>query len=137
MAISLQDSLNSIAAAQRETRSDYHLTLGALIAKLEAISDDLPVVFDFGGAPDELASYRGHYADLAWSCTGLSPYSVSEILEKAKRALGAEFEGYKGGLFEMHDDTPLWCAGYGDNTGCAVIDLHVTPKTVTLLTKQF
>lgn len=50
---------------------------------------------------------------------------AGQFLEMLKEAVGKTYEGYKGGDFEMTEDTPMWVANYryADNTGVmGVID---------------
>ncbi len=83
------------------------LTLGELIAVLETADPTtvLPIGFD---TPH---SYRGYYEQLAFEpATGVT---VGQMLGHARDALGATFEGYKGGLFTMREDTDCWVASWG------------------------
>lgn len=131
----MQKFVDALGKAGEQTRSDYHLTLGALIRKLEAIEDkSLPVAYLDGGYPDEANSYRGYYSDLSFDRTN-EAVSVEKFLATAKAALGETFTGYKGGEFKMHDKTPLWCAEYGC-CGPAIVDLQETPAGIFLVTKM-
>ena len=100
---------------------DEQLTLGGLIAKLEAIKDkEKHVWFDFEDAfPTRLESWRGIYEYLA---LGFSfPYqdkqeepTVTVLLQRLKGAVGSTFEGYKGGTYRMSEKTPVWVANHGN-----------------------
>jgi|SRR5882762_2841858 len=103
------------------------LTLGGLIAGLEAIGDrEKHVQFDFEYAfPTKLASWRGIYEHLA---LGFSfPYqdkweepTVTGLLQRLNGAIGGKFEGYKGGTYRMSESTPVWVANPG-NVGNTVL----------------
>lgn len=57
-------------------------------------------------------SYRGSYDQLAFAPA--SNVTVGSMLEHAKSALGATFEGYKGGEYTMTERTPCHIAEYGE-----------------------
>ena len=114
--MSLQGFMDAIGEQGRQDRSKYHLTLGELIARLEAIAvskPDMAVELDFQpwglSNPD---SYRGYYSDLAFEPTE-KLLTVKKFLEVCKGALNKTFEGWKGGDFKMTADTPLWVAFTG------------------------
>ena len=122
----------------RDTRKRYHLTLGRLIKVLEATNPDVNFgAVDPDGTPIYLngfTSYRGYYADLAIKPSS-TPTKVGTILLQAKAALGKTFKGYKGGDFEMGDDTPLWVAPWG-STGHAVVDIAINHESIRLILKE-
>lgn len=84
------------------------MTLGELIERLEKLDYSKPVKHGFGFP----MSYRGYYDELAFSPEENT--TIGEMLEHAKNALGATFEGYKGGDFTMDEFTPCWIAEYGN-----------------------
>lgn len=84
------------------------MTLGDLIAFLEAVPPETVVPLGFH-CPH---SYRGYYCDLAFEPA--KNVTVGAMLADARSALGATFEGYKGGDYEMSADTDVWLANYGD-----------------------
>jgi len=56
-------------------------------------------------------SYRGYYEQLAFEpCEDVT---VGEMQHAAQNAVGAVYEGYKGGMFTMTLDTDVWIAPYG------------------------
>lgn len=133
----LQAWVNAMDNATRRIRSEYHLTLGQMIDKLTELPSDLPVQFDWnGGSPYAADSYRGYYSDLAfdWRDDG-PPTTIQEFLGACRLALGATFEGYKGGDFVMDDHTPLWAAQYS-RCGRAIIGIDVTDGVAFILTKE-
>lgn len=131
----LQKLMDSLNGATRQTRSEYHITLGEMIGILEEVPKDATVTIDGGEVyPSSPHSYRGYYSDLS-----LSPVSkkttAGTLLSELNLCLNETFEGYKGGDFEMDEDTPLWVADYGC-TGRAVVDVLVGKDVVTLVTKN-
>jgi hypothetical protein len=111
------------------------LSLGELIAKLEAISPTYTdyqekeqpklVYFDFPEAkPTHLDSWRGAYDELAleftWEEEAKSP-TVTGLLEELREAIGKTYTGYKGGDFVMGKTTPIWVANYGHSDNTAIV----------------
>ncbi len=103
------------------------MRLGELIERLEAFPhQDAIVRFSDGRKPYEFHSWRGDYAQLTLSegygnietFDGVPspkwPVTVGELLIKATRAVGAKFQGWKGGDFTMSVDSPVWA----DEPGC-------------------
>lgn len=134
----LQRLFDTMATAEQATRSGYHVTLGKLISALSATNPNLLVLaVDEEGkqsAVSRFISYRGYYSDLALTPTDDAPLTVSALLMQAKAALGATFEGYKGGNYVMDERTPLWFADYGFS-GSAIVGTHVGAAFL-LLTKE-
>lgn len=56
-------------------------------------------------------SYRGDYSKLAF--IPISEASVKDMLQYARSALNEEFQGYKGGIFFMKEDTECYIAEDG------------------------
>ena len=115
------------------------LKLGQIIEGLEAIEskDQKHVFFDFSHAfPTSLASWRGVYAELAlgFSFDGNAP-TVDKQLNALKDAIGAHFEGYKGGMFRMSKDTPVWVANYGYADPTAIVGMLESSSIVILETR--
>lgn len=128
----LVDAMNATSLA---TRANYHLTLGAAIEALEEIAPSTPATLSVVGTPGRVRSYRGYYSDLAFE-PELSPVTVGEVLSDLKAALGATFEGYKGGDFVMGANTPLWVAEWGSCSDTAVVEITVQDGRAVFVTKQ-
>ena len=121
-----QKLLDTITAATRDTRKNYHVTLGELIEKLRQADPEALIGLH------NPHSYRGYYTDLALEPTK-APIKVWQLLNQLTDVLDTELTGYKGGEFLMTYDTPLWVAHYGD-TGPAMVDFD--PATVTFSLKE-
>jgi hypothetical protein len=141
----LQEYVNkSIQLAREERmRNSDQLTLGELIERITKIKEkykeekDEPIVkYDFEYLfPTELMSWRGSYAELALNFETTGKYmSVSAFLKMLQDAVGATFEGYKGGDFVMNENTPIWVANYGNSGNTAIIDVLDSKYCVTLIT---
>lgn len=103
----LQAMLDGWSAQLQKERAGSQMTLGALIAALEAMPAD-----------DQVAnlcsphSYRGYYSDLAFE-RDVGMRSAGELLAECRAAMGKVFTGYKCGEFVMGALTPVWVAFYG------------------------
>lgn len=83
------------------------MTLKDIIEALEAEDPNriLPVGFN---SPH---SYRGYYDQLGFEPA--TDISIGDMLAAARSALGATFQGYKGGDYTMSPYTDCWIAEYG------------------------
>lgn len=104
-----------------QTTPPTHLRLGQLIARLaeEDRARIVPVGFH------NPHSYRGYYEDLAFERA--TNITVGEMLSAAKSALGATYQGWKGGDYQMGEWTSTWlvsCEGEtGESIGGMFLDL--------------
>lgn len=133
----MQAYVDALSEEWRKDRSKYHLTLGALHAALQEANPDALVLLDGGDtSPSDPDSYRGYYSDLAFEC--VQPLrKVSELLVDVSDAIGATFQGYKGGDFTMHADTPLWVSHYGHASGTAMVAITTLPDgNLSITTKH-
>lgn len=122
--IDVQALIDGMNAQSCRARSEMQLTLGKLIASLEAMPTDA-VVANLRD-PD---SYRGYYSDLYFErLDGTRP--AAELLADCKAAIGQAFDGYKGGKFWMSGMTPLWIATYGC-CGQKLMAVHVGGEVET------
>lgn len=108
------------------------MTLGDLIKRLSSMDPELEIKNIDG----YLSSYRGIYRCLSidWETDPEYNYktTVKKFLEKCKAAVGAEFEGYKGGEYLMTEETPIWLSGYGECSDLQLIDISDDGKTFTV-----
>lgn len=120
------EDLDEILAGWRREREETQLTLGGMITALEAMHKDIVVV----GLGDFL-SYRGYYEDLSFQ-VGPDTKTVEQLLVQCREAIGATYEGYKGGNFVMGESTLLWIAPFG-RTGVKIVSIN---KDGTLLVTE-
>ncbi len=121
-------AINEILSGQRAARfgASRQLNLGQIIEKLEAVLDKTKkVCFPFGYLhPTTLRSWRGAYEELAIGFEEDTPSpTVEELIVVCKSALYTTFDGYKGGDFEMSDNTPVWVANWGNSGSTAIVDV--------------
>jgi hypothetical protein len=83
------------------------MVLRELIAALEAADPDTVLPLGFSNPH----SYRGYYTDLAFEPT--ANVTVGQMLANARTALGATYQGYKGGDYTMDQWTECWLAEHG------------------------
>ena len=134
-----------LARRNEELKSSPQITLGELIAMLEAVKNkNLTVTFDVPFHPGEIDSWRGSYDELAIRYLNHgNPPTVRKLLDDLVFANGCTFTGYKGGDYVMGKRTPIWVANYGESggprndnstaiTGVSVTDTHVEIETAEL-----
>ena len=98
------------------------ITLGGLIAGLAKCDPTREVMFDFCGlGPTRFDSYRGYYDHLALGYEDGHLITAGGLKELAEAALGATYDGWKGGSYRMTRDTPVWIANPGDCWGRGIV----------------
>lgn len=111
------------------------ITLGELAARIESVPADTLVVFDGGGSPGHLSSYRGYYEFIAIEPNG-EPRTAGDFLQEIRDAIGRVFTGYKGGDYTMTKMTPVWVSAYGHASGLGLIGAAMVNGQLVLQTKQ-
>lgn len=113
--LDIQALIDGMSAQHQRERAETQMTLGKLIAALEAMPSDAEVA-----NLNSAHSYRGYYSDLAFERdAGTRP--AAELLAECKAAMGQVFEGYKGGDYVMGALTPLWISTYGHSSGTKIM----------------
>jgi len=120
--------VNGMSKKAEERRSKTQMTLGDLIKELENLQPEA-TIHECG----HLHSYRGYYSDLCVHSEGNN--SVKHFLEECKNALGACFEGWKGGEFWMTGNTPMWHAPEGC-CGPRIMSLRTDDEGVYFVTEE-
>lgn len=116
--MNIQYLIDGMSAQLQRERAETQMTLGKLIATLQAMPEDAEVA-----NINSAHSYRGYYTDLAFEC-GEGTRAAADLLAECVAAIGQEFCGYKGGYFVMGALTPVWLASYGC-CGQKLMALHV------------
>jgi hypothetical protein len=103
------------------------LELGEVIARLRRENPDRVVRVGFA-APH---SYRGDYYDLAFELR--HNITIGEMLAAAESAVGATFEGWKGGDYEMREHSDCWLVpaegtSMGETLGALLLELLLAPR---------
>ena len=127
--------IDAFIESGRQERMNYHLTLGKLIDRLEAEDPDTIVRLSHGGYPGTPNSYRGYYDDLAFEPSN-EPITAIDFLGVCQTATKSVFVGYKGGNYQMGNDTPLWIAAFGICSQTAIVDALAVDGDLVLMTKQ-
>lgn len=137
-------------------------TIQELIDALAGCDQDASVYVD-NRPPTALSSYRGYYDQLAIERTGAEheateldepgegfgryqpgssevrikqPPTVADLTAALRLAIGATFEGYKGGQFTMTGQTAVWVSEYGQCDRLQVAAVKQLPGRVELLTTE-
>lgn len=118
MQLNLQALVDGMSAQWQRERAETQMTLGKLIAALEAMPADAQVA-----NLRDAHSYRGYYSDLAFERSD-DTRPAAELLAECKAAMGQVFEGYKGGDYVMGALTPLWISTYGRSSGTKIMAVH-------------
>jgi hypothetical protein len=87
------------------------LMLGELIERLKTEDPDMVLPLGF----HEPHSYRGYYWDVAFAVA--HDVKVGDMLACAQSALGATYQGWKGGDFVMGEYTDCWLVTQEGDTG--------------------
>jgi hypothetical protein len=103
------------------------MLLESWIATLAILDPDALIEMEDGTTPVCLTSYRGYYEDLALDYNHSRPVTVGVLLDDARKAVGATFEGYKGGDFIMRGDTRVWVSEWGRSEGRDLTGVEVRP----------
>ena len=107
MSFDIQALMNGVSAQWQRERAETQMTLGKLIAALNAMPPDTEIA-----NLHSPHSYRGYYEDLAFS-HDIGSRHACDLLAECKAAMGKAFIGYKGGDYVMGETTPIWLAEYG------------------------
>ena len=121
----IQALVDGMGAQWQRERAATQLTLGALIAALEAMPADSTVA-----NLRDPASYRGYYSDLYFE-QGEGTRQAKDLLAECKAAMGQVFTGYKGGDYVMGALTPLWISTYGHSSGTKLMAVHAGGEVET------
>ena len=81
------------------------MNLGQLIDRLTQLPKDM--IVHLGG----IHSYRGYHDEI--SIAGVRR-PVPQALAECKKANGKAFRGWKGGMFVMNLNTPIWLSSAGE-----------------------
>lgn len=110
------------------------MTLSELIGALETADPGLVLPLGFSNPH----SYRGFYTDLAFEPT--ANVTVGQMLADARSALGATYQGHKGGDYTMEGWTECWLAedgcGGGEPIGPILITLLLAAGQLDEATRQ-
>jgi hypothetical protein len=102
-----------------------YIELGGIITRLE--QEDPNRVLPIGFANPH--SYRGYYCDLAFD--PVRDITIGDMLTAARSALGATFEGWKGGDNLMTETTDCWISLRGESAdnkiGPLLLELMLRP----------
>lgn len=135
---------------RQEFLNSNQLSLGKLIKKIRVIAEkqearikgdesEAKVIYSFCGLfPTDIDSWRGSYDELALNFKSyrneVEPMTVRDFLKMLEETVGQTFTGYKGGEFEMDEDTPVWVDNYSEYSHTEVVDVIDDGFYVVLIT---
>lgn len=127
-----------------EKNQSFHdaggVTLGKLLDLLMMVPGGLPIKLQWGDEHlvnvGDIDSYRGYYSDLAIEPGYPEEREVADVYDMLNAAIGSTFEGYKGGDFVMHADTPVWVSLYGNTSGIGVTGVVATNRLAVITTAR-
>jgi hypothetical protein len=107
MSLTLEERVKSLEDRIQEMEDESsQCTLGQIIAILDHnLQNYGDMKLDFGF--DNPHCYRGYYRDVAFGRVRIPQY-ITEAIKVFKSTIGRWFEGYKGGFFQMTEDTKVW-----------------------------
>jgi hypothetical protein len=122
--VDIRKMMQVMNTVRQETSAQHgQATLGSLIERLSKMPQSARIVVDDKDVGISPHSYRGYYSDLSIGTFSDTPTTVEEAVNILKKAVGKTYTGYKGGDFEMNQDTLLWFADYSD-CGPAVVGVR-------------
>lgn len=90
--------------------------------------------------PNDIFSWRGSYDQLALNYArdfrNDPPKRLSEFLTMLEQAVGADFDGYKGGEYTMDLDTCVWIDDWGDYTSTGITGVTYNGTDVIIHTRH-
>jgi hypothetical protein len=107
------------------TNIDSYLGLGQLIARLEREDPDRVLPLGFANPH----SWRGDYMELAFE--PVANIRIGDMLAAARSAVGATYQGWKGGDYTMGEFSDCWLARRGEAG-----DNKIGPLLLALLLAQ-
>lgn len=153
--MSLQTDMivKAIDEATHEQLDGNIMTIGSLIEKLDTFDPRLDIMFVYPDDPEDILdygeyekgytanmlglgsfdSYRGYYRYMAIAPAFIIG-TVGAVITELQRSLGEVFEGYKGGDYEMKEDTFVWCSHYGQASTLMIVDVIQTENAVQVIT---
>lgn len=118
-------------------------TLGDLRDLLVSIDKDTKVVVNIDGEKIMLRkncychSYRGYYQDVAMTYIDDGDHmDVGILLKKIENAIGASYTGWKGGDFDMDENSKLWFSEEGRSEGFQIESYEVGERLILNLRKN-
>lgn len=112
-----------------------HVSFGDLVSILKKLPKDALLHAESKNYYPELSlhSYRAHYEDFEFDITEV-PVTVGEFLEMLIDCKGKMLPSYRGGNYEVTDETYLWMGKAGAVFNCALHGVFVNADDSYTLT---
>ena len=125
--------LNAFITTLNKTHPDTPIRFHCPICTRKVPEYSEPYVNSVGVG--DFYAYRDYYDNLSIE-PSMTPTCVREVSEKARDALGSYFPGYKGGLYKMTLDTPLWCSYYGTGSNLYIDWIEIVKGKAVIYTRE-
>ncbi len=113
------------AMEERKVEVPKQLNIGDLCDLLRQLDVSFGVAYDFSWfRPDGIHSYRGDYSEVSLGYTMGGSITVLEVLKLLKGAIGKAFPGWKGGMYQMRESTPVWVDNCGEGGGTGIVGVR-------------
>lgn len=136
-------SMKGERSLPEKTQRFYDVTpfnVGTLAINLEFFPADAEVKFGDKEYPNlEINSWRGAYEASTLGRNGSTPVTVSDMVAALKWHVGKVQVGYKGGYFEISEESPLWAewdSGSYDRQFVSGLRYDPEKNTVWILTAR-
>lgn len=125
---------------EKKGESKKTIKLGEMISKLENLPQEVKVRFDFFDyIPGDFNSWRGAYSELALGYKRRKDGKellAKDFLKYCKKQIGCIHQGWKGGSFEMDENSEVWVDNNGESWGLPIRDIIFDGEFVIIKTKK-
>lgn len=85
-------------------------------------TDNYDLAYRNNNGVGRFCSYKGYYEHLAIE-PSVNSSSISDVLTEAEQIKDSYIAGYRGGLYKMHQHTPIWCSISGSSSGLGITNI--------------
>lgn len=124
-----------ITIVEGKVKYEKFLTIKEMKDKLSSMPNKPIKTMDGLDLFNEYGSYRGNYEDLyiGLSLNNEPSITSSELIELLNKALDNQtMYGYKGGYFDIEEDTLVVLANYGESTGYYIKDIYLDGENIII-----
>lgn len=111
------------------------MNIKQILVQLDKLMDSSDEQLFILGVSREFCSYRGYYSELCVAPSIAREMAVCEFFNVLADQIGKTFTGYKGGEYEMTEDTELYLAYYGE-LGEKIVGISQDGNTLSFTTEK-
>lgn len=111
------------------------MNIKQILVQLDKLMDNSDEQLFIVGVSREFCSYRGYYSELCVAPSVGRKMTACEFYNVLANQIGQTYEGYKGGEYEMAEDTELYLATYG-RTGERIVGIEQDGNTLSFVTEE-